>query len=239
MRWIALALACLALAGCESTQEKSAKLEREARRQKHALAADELKIARPSAVIKVLSAEVLSDSEGTAVVVTVRNTSATAQSQVPLAFTVRGAGGATVASNAAPGLARSLTSIPVVGAHALATWIDDQVQPTATPSSATAEAGEGTPLRGTPPDVLVTSHAVSEEGGVETVQGTVSNRSSTPQREVVVDAVASAGGRPVAAGRAVIASLAADSSGSFQIFLLGSAAKGAKVLVTTAPATLG
>lgn len=239
MRWLALALACLALAGCESTQEKSAKLEREARRQKRALAADELKITRPSAVIKVLSAEILSDSEGSAVVVTVRNTSATPQAEVPLAFTVHGTGGTTVASNATPGLARSLTSIPLVGAHEEATWIDDQVQPTSAPSSATAEAGEGTPLRSTPPRVLVTSHTVAEEGGVATVQGTVANRSPIPQREVVIDAVASAGGRPVAAGRAVLASLGANSSSSFQIFLLGSAAKGATIAVTTAPTTVG
>jgi hypothetical protein len=57
-----------------------------------------------------------------------------------------------------------------------------------------------------------------EEGSVE---GTLTNGSGTAQSELVIYAVAKRGSRVVAAGRAVLASVAAGASVPFQVFFVG------------------
>ena len=74
---LGLAAGAAALAGCETTAEKSAQLEKQA-----LIAAAEppsahgLTITHPSRAVRVLSTALVSSREGTAVVVTLRNTSA-------------------------------------------------------------------------------------------------------------------------------------------------------------------
>ena len=242
MRWAALALAGLALTGCETTQEKSARLERAALHRAGAspLGSSGLKIARASTDVTVLASSVVHSREGTAVAITLRNRSATAQREVPLLVTVRGAGGATLSSNSTPGLARSLVCAGYVPAHGQTSWVDDQVQVSATPTSVTAEVGEGKAATGTAPRIVIGAHHLGEEpGGIAFVQGALSNRSAITQRELVVYALASKGGRIVAAGRAVLPVLAGGASSSFQIFLVGSGARGAALQLSAPPSTLG
>ena len=234
-------LAALALTGCETTQERSAKLERTALRvaaQKHH-AEQVLDVTEPSAVIKVVSSAVVHNSEGTAVAVLLRNDSATAQREVPLAVKVLAADGATLYTNETPGLSTSLRRVALIPAHGQATWVDDQVQTTGTPSSASAEAGEGT-RAGAAPQIVLSGQRLGEEaGGIGVVTGTVANHSTIAQHELLIDATASAGGRVLAAGRALITSLAPGASSSFQIFLIGSAPKGATLTVSAPPTTFG
>jgi hypothetical protein len=242
MRWAALAFACLALTGCETTQEKSAKLERAALATQRAEPARSagLKIARPSRVIKVVSTAIVANSEGAAAVVVLRNDSATAQTQVPLAITVRGNGGSTVYTNTAPGLAPTLTAVALVPAHGQATWIDDQVQAASTPTSVTAQVGEGKPAHGAPPQIAIASSQLGEEpGGIPVLKGTVVNRSTLAQRELAVYSVLSVAGRVKAAGRAVLASLAPGASSPFAIYLIGSAPHGAHLELTVPPTVTG
>lgn len=226
------AVVALALAGCESSQEKSAQLERLAKLHATRITQSEVTVTRPSKRVEVAATSVLSTSEGAAAIVTLRNTSATALADLPIVITVRDAGGASVYSNRAPGAAHTLVSTAVIPAHGTLTWVDDQVQSSGgAPASLAAEVGEGTPASGAIPQITV-SGAHLTEGGAE---GSVTNRSEVTQDELVVDAIARRGGRVVAAGRAVLPQLAAGATARFQIFFVGSPA-GAGLQVS-APAT--
>lgn len=144
----ALALAGLAaaLSGCESTQEKSAHLEAAAKREKaehpEASSRHGLSIAHASTQAHVTGATVVRDSEGAAAAVTVANDSPHTLTAVPIAITVRDAGGRIVYQNNTPGLESALTEVPSIPAHGTVTWVDDQVS--ATGESAESAAGKPT-----------------------------------------------------------------------------------------------
>jgi len=233
VRWMVLALAALALAGCETTQEKSARLERAALGNKSSgpLSSKGLSIAHPSTSIKVQSAVAVHDSEGAAIVVTLRNKGAKAQKEVPLL--VR----AGSYSNNAQGLSPSLVRAALVPAHGQTVWIDDQIQPSEATGAVTATAGEGAPAPAAPPQIVLGAHRLeTEPGGGTVVHGTVTNRSAISQKELVVYVVASRGGKVGAAGRAVLTSLAAGASSPFEVFLIGRPA-GTKLELAAPPTT--
>ncbi|MHB8531834.1 MAG: hypothetical protein ACYDC2_03845 [Solirubrobacteraceae bacterium] len=236
----AAAVLTLALSACETTQEKSARLEKVALA--HGVtsgkAAKGLTIARPSTILKVLSTGIVHSTEGTAVAVTVRNTSAKAQQQVPLAITVRDGRGGSLYSNAAPGIAPSLTSIGYVPAHGQAQWVDDQVQAAGTPASVTAEVGEGQPASGPPPQLRLSHQTPVTEAGGSQIHGHVTNASPVEQRELVVDALATRGGKLLAAGRAVLAHLGPGMTSNFEVLLIGAPPAGATVRIDLQPARL-
>jgi hypothetical protein len=211
----------LGLSACESTQEKSARLERQA---KHvALGQRGLQIAKASTVVKVLSATVVRDSEGAAVAVTVRNDSGRALRELPLAVTVRGTSGQVLYENNAAGLESALVSIPSLAAHGTLTWVDDQVPANGEPTTATAEVGEARKPAGPPPAIAISGlHPVEDPNNGAGAGGTVSNRSGVAQTNLPVFVIALRGGRVVAAARAVLPSLGPHSSLRFQAFLVGS-----------------
>jgi hypothetical protein len=240
VRLTALVLVALALSACESNQERSAKLRKTQEReevaavQRRALAARALNIARASTKVHVISTAVVKGSEGTAAVVTLRNVSSTPLSDVPIQIDVKDAHGASVYKNDIPGLSSTLVSIALLPAHALLTWIDDQVQATGTPASVSAEVGEGTPSPARIPQLSVQgAHLAAGQGGE--LEGSLVNRSQVAQQELVIDAVARRAGRVLAAGRAVLAQATAGSSTPFQIFFVGDPS-GAQLEVS-APAT--
>lgn len=223
-KWPPLALAAIACAiatgGCESTQEKSAQLEREAKRV--TLAQKGLSIARESSVVTVLGATVAHDSEGAAVAVTLRNDSGKTLRAVPLAITVTGAGGQMLFENNAAGLEAALTSVPSLPAHGTVTWVDDQVPPNGEPAKASAKVGEAPAVSGSPPPISVTGvHPINDPTNGPGAAGRVSNRSGVAQRNLAVFVVGRRGGRIAAAGRAVLPALGAHASLPFQVFLIG------------------
>lgn len=230
-----MALVALALTGCETTQDKSAKLERAAHAKAVAQNAQVLKIATASRTIKVTSATALHTSEGTAAAVTLSN-AGPAQREVPLLISIAQSGGPAV-TNSEPGLARSLTTAAYVPAHGTAVWVDDQLTLSGAPGAVKATAGEGKTASGAAPKIEVVSHRVEKEAGGEAVTGTISNRSQVAQHELPVYAVATRGGRTVAAGRGVVNSLAPGASGKFEIFLVGTSAQGAKLTLIAPPST--
>jgi hypothetical protein len=238
VRWIALALVAFALSGCESSQEKSAKLERQAKLHPVAAQTPGLSIARTSRDVKVLSATVLGGSEGDAVVVKLENTSSHALANVPLQITVRDSAGASVYTNTAAGLGHTLISAPLLGPHGQLVWVDDQVQASGrTAASVTARAWEAPSASGALPRISV--HAVKPfEDQVNGVgaEGEVVNGSQITQKELVVYAVASKGGRIVAAGRAILPQ-APPGATRFQVFFVGEP-KGASLQVAAPPTTL-
>ena len=242
MRRAALALLALALTGCETTAQKSAKLERVAKQLQASEAAKNgpakrgLSITKQSRSVQVLAASVLHSPEGNAVVLTLHNTSARSLSDVPIAITVYDAHGAPLYTNSEPGLSAALVSAPLLRGHATTIWIDDQISTAATPASVRAKVGEGSPARATAISRLTVEGAhLSEATGGEAVEGSVVNHSPVAQREVVVNALARRGGKIVAAGRAVLPQVAgAGAATHFQLYLIGDP-RGARLVFSAAP----
>jgi len=238
VRWVAaLVLATLALSGCETTAEESAKLERQAKREQAehpALTQKGLSIAHASTQVKVLSASVVRSSEGAAAAVSVRNAAARALRSVPIAITVRDAHGRTLFQNNAPGLEAALTQVSSLPPHGSVTWVDDQIPQAGAPASVSAIIGVAPAASGPEPRIEVESLRLSEASSGEAA-GTVRNRSNVTQQKLVVYVTARRAGSIVAAGRAVLAEVAAGASVPFQAFLVGAPA-GAK-LQASAPAT--
>jgi hypothetical protein len=239
VRRTAIALVALALTGCSTSAEKSAKLERQAKLlAAHAPPPPQgLSITRESSNVKVLHASVLSSSEGSAVSVTLRNVSSHALLSVPIAITVKDAGGRTIFQNNAPGIEAALTSIASLAAHREATWVDDQIPPSPQPASVSVRVGEasapGRPL----PRIEIEGLHSSEESASQAA-GTVSNRSNVAQRELIVYVLARRAGEVVAAGRAVLPEVAPGASAQFQVLFVGSA-NGASLLASAPPTTFG
>jgi hypothetical protein len=237
-----LSLASIAVAlsvgggACESTQQESARLERQAKRTTPAR--DGLRIARPSRLVKVLAATVVRDSEGAAVAVTVHNDSGTALRGVPVAIAVHAADGRTVFENDSPGLEAALVSVPSLPAHATLTWVDDQAPVDGEPSKVAAKVGEAPAVSALPQIAISGLHAIDDPDNGPGAAGTVRNRSRVAQTDLVVFVVARRGGRVLAAARAVLPSLPAGASASFQAFLVGDP-RGARLEASAPAGTLG
>jgi hypothetical protein len=233
----ALALLAFSLTGCETTAEKSAKLEKAAKRIAPAQQQG-LSIARESSVVKVQSATLVRGAEGTAAVLALHNSSAKAIREVPISISLKDANGTAVYTNAAPGLAKTLTSLALLPAHGDGVWIDDQI-PGTSAKSLTTKVGEGTAVSGAAPRLAIGETQLTKDpSGAATVEGTIKNSSSTAQSEVIVYALARKGGRVLAAGRAVLASLAPGASAPFQAFFVGNPA-GAHLQLSAPPTALG
>jgi hypothetical protein len=235
----AVLMLALALGGCESSQEKSAQLEKQAKLAKaaHPVQAPKgLSIAHASSAVKVVATRSVHSSEGTAVVVTLRNVSTHALRDVPIAITVKGAGGSTLYQNDTAGLEAALTTVSLLRAGAQFEWIDDQVQAAEAPASVSALVGEAPQAPATVPQLALAGVHADEEGGSSGMAGTVHNDSAVTQRELVVYGTARRGGRIVAAGRAVLSRVAAPGSTPFQVLFIGSAS-GAHVEASAPPST--
>lgn len=216
----ALVLLALALGGCETSAEKSAKLEKVAKLEAREAAKHRpkgLAITHASKLAHVTSTAVLHTSEGTAAIVSIRNTSAHALRNVPLEIAVKDAHGTIVYTNTAPGLVGTLVTIPLLPAHTTSTWIDDQVQPSAAATAVGAKVGEGQRTGGAIPRLTVTGAQV-HEGEIE---ASVVNHSASEQLEAVVYLLGRRNGRIVAAGRAVVAQIPSGGSTPFQLFPIG------------------
>ena len=135
---ISLALAC---SGCQSTAEKSAELERRAKHEK--LALQGVSVTRESPSVRVVASTVVRSREGTAVVVELRNTSSHTLENAPIEITVRDGKGGVLFQNNAPGEDPSLTKVSLLAPGDVTVWVDDQVQVTGTPVTASAKVGEG------------------------------------------------------------------------------------------------
>jgi hypothetical protein len=235
-------LAALALTGCETNQERSAKLEKLAKAhesQRGSHRPHGVSITAQSTRVRVGATTVLHTSEGAAAIVTLRNLSNEPLRDVPLQITVKDVQGASVYTNELPGLAAGLVSASLIPAHGTITWIDDQVQAAGTPASVSVRIGEGTPApRPLPPIEVNGAHLFEDPSNGLGAEGTVFNRSSVSQQELIVYAVARSGGRIVAAGRAVLPTVAAGASARFQLFFIGDP-QGARLEVSAPATTFG
>jgi len=225
-------LLILFAAGCESTQDKSSALAKQAVPLKEQQG---VTVAQANPDVRVLGTTVITDANGSAVVVRMRNTSSRPQANVPIAVDVTDASGKTVFTNATPGLERTLTHAALIPARSEAFWVNDQVFATQPPRKASAKVG---PAQGTAPatDPVRVSQVRLKDDSVNglAATGVVTNSGGSDQRRVLLTAVARRGGRIVAAGRGVVAKVRAGKRARFQIFFIGSP-KGADVAVVAEP----
>jgi hypothetical protein len=242
---VPVALAALALAGCESSQEKNAKLEKAAKPleaaalAKRAAAERAQRITHPSKKVAVRGVTLLHSSEGLAAVVTLHNNSATALREVPVKVTVTDAAGRQLYTNATPGQAALLVSAAFIPAHGTLQWIDDQIPPQPGAAKASALAGEAPAASGKAPMLTVRgAHQIEDPSSGPGAEGQILNGSTVSQHELVVYAVAERGGKIVAAGRAVLPEATANGSTRFQLFFIGEP-HGAQLAVRAPPTTLG
>jgi hypothetical protein len=236
-----LVLVAVALGGCETTAEKSARLEKAAKARSGAprTRAAQSSIKRESTKIRVSSASLVHSAEGNAAIVTMHNASPTPLRNIPIQITVRDARGGSIYTNNGAGLAASLISAPLVPAHGTLTWIDDQVQTAGTGVSVSARVGEGEAVTGAIPALVVQAAPLSEEptSGPD-VEGSVVNHSPISQHELVIYALARRAGKIVAAGRGVIPQATAGASTHFQVFFIGDP-RGAQLQVSAPVTTFG
>jgi hypothetical protein len=221
MRWLLVPLAALALAGCESTQAKSARLEKSAQAAK---VEKGLVVSKDAAEIEVRSSTVLQDANGAAIVVELHNGSAGALLSLPISTTVEDAGHQPIYTNDAPGLDASLVAVPALAAGETLAWVNDQVTLAGEGKAVVARVGAGgKPGPASLPRMEISGlKTAADSGGAgTTIVGTVANRSDVAQKRLVVFAVARKRGRIVSAGRAIVEELAPGRSATFSAFPIG------------------
>ena len=231
----ALAAAALTVVatGCQSTQSKSAEI---AAALGPVRAEKGLKITEESKDVKVLDTTLLSDENGTAVVVEVENETDQTLVNVPLEIDVVDEKGKSVYTNTTPGLEPALTSIPILGPNQKLDWVHNQVLPAGVPDDVEVRVGaDATPYDGEIPDIEV------EEPGIENdpVSGVNAsalaiNKTGEDQDRLLLFGVARQGDEIVAAGRGAIEKLKADRQRFYHVYFIGDP-KSAEVTIESFP----
>ncbi len=237
---VTLALAGVALvsAGCESTQDKSARIGAELGPVQQE---EGLKITKESSDVKVLDSTLLTDRVGSAVVVELRNESDRDLIEVPIAIDVLDAKGKSVYRNDLPGLEPALTAVPFIPAGGEVAWVNDQILATGKPAKVEARVGASDEsYSGEQPQVSVSEPKL--EGDPYTgvaAAGEVVNESGEDIPRLLLYGVAREGDRIVAAGRGAIEHFKADSKPvAYNIYFIGDP-RGADLVVTEFPTLPG
>lgn len=229
-----------ATAGCESTRAQAEKFVQEGGR---AFTARGLRVRAANRDVQLLERAVVSDANGTAAVVVLKNRGARALADVPIALAVKDARGKVLWRNDAPGLEPGLTHAALLAPGETVTWVNDQVLLAggARPASLGTKAGAGEPAPATASRLAIDVEGARLEGdptsGVTAVARAV-NRTDVDQHALVIAAVARRGGRLVAAGRAIVPQLKARGHETFQVFFVGDP-RGAELSFDAQPSTLG
>lgn len=227
---LGLAGAAALLAGCQSTQSKSAELAAQAGDPSKEQG---LEIDRKSRDVKVTGTAVVSDPNGAAAIVELKNTSKKTLVNVPIAIDVR-KGGKSVFANDAPGLESSLVSVAVLKPGESLTWVNDQVFAAGPKVHVKVGATDERP----PAELPEIDVGPPRVGGDPTsgfaIEGKVTNRSDLLQRKLVLYAVARKDGKVVAAGRGQVERLKSHAAAGYQIFFIGNP-EGARVELAAPP----
>jgi hypothetical protein len=217
--------ALLCMTGCESTQSKSARLAKQA----GGLAREGgVVVTRQNRSIEVVSTKALQDANGTAVVVALRNSAKSTLAKLPISVEVKGRGGKSLFANDAPGLETSLVQVPVIRPGHTLLWVNDQVSAAGRPAAVDAKVGQArAQAPATLPRIRVSGVKLREDpvDGLQAV-GVVSNKSAIQQNRLVIFGVSRKGGRPVAAGRALVNRLKPHARARFQMFFIGDPRRG-------------
>jgi len=233
---LAVLASLVLLTGCESTKSKSARLELEG---EDLVKTEKVDIGSANKQIDIVDKTVLTDVNGTAVAVVMKNDSQGGLADAKISVDVKGANGKSVYRNDQSGVETSLIQVPVVAAGGEVIWVNDQVIPTGKPKSVDVTVGEAKQLPDELPEIEVSEPEMKTDptSGIEAV-GTVTNKSDIEQIDIVLYAIARKGGKIVAAGRGQIANLKTDGKpASYHIFFIGNPT-GADVTVVAPPVTL-
>ena len=231
---VALALVPLALAGCESSQDKSARLAKTAGKLRHEKG---VVVTARNPDVAVLRTAVIEDGYGTAAAVQLRLKAGRPQAAMPISFELRDGAGKRAYANDLPGLAPSLTHVPLLRPGPPVWWVDDQVQVKGARRVA-ARVGKATaPAPADAPQLAAAHLRLEHDTSGAFTHGMLRNRSAVEQRQLTIYAVAQRGGRVVAAGRAGIERLKARATAPFRIFWIGEP-KGAKISIFAPPTVL-
>lgn len=235
---LALAGVALVATGCESTQDKSAKIAAELGPVKQEKG---LKITRQSKDVEVVSSTLLSDQNGSAVVVRLRNKSDQDLVGVPIAIDVLDAKGKSVYRNDIPGIEPALAAVPFIPAGGETEWVHDQIISTGKPAKVEVKVGEGgEAFKGPQPKVAVSDPKIEGDpySGL-LAGGNVENESGEDLERLLLYAVATKGGRIVAAGRGAIEPFKAKPKPvPYNIYFIGDPS-GAEVKVSQFPTLPG
>jgi hypothetical protein len=232
-------LAAASLAACQSTQDRSAELE-EAGATK-LLSESGVEIEKESTEVKPTSTSLLTDANGSAVVVDLHNSSDRDLVNVPILVKVLDAKGKSVYENDIPGIEPALATVPYVPAGGDVEWVNDQVLASGKPKSVAVKVGASSDsYSGQLPDIEVSKPTIEGDpsSGIEAT-GTVVNRTGEDQGRLLLYAVGRKGGKVVAAGRGAIEHLKAGTKPlHYDIFFIGDPT-GADLEVTQFPALPG
>lgn len=230
-------LATALLAGCTTTQERSAAMSSEA---SEAAQAKRFVVGRTNRDVAVDGVKRLEGEDGaTAIVVRIRNRSGKAQALVPIGVDLWDARKGSLYSNRVDGLDPALNNVPVAP-PGVSYWVNNQLPAT---RPARMQVRIGTARGEVPPSLpqlKIARVKLGEDAGVFTARGVVRNRSAVEQRKLTIFAVATKGDRIVAGGRAVVERLAAKGGRAqrFSIYFTGDPS-GAKLHVFAPPSILG
>jgi hypothetical protein len=223
---------------CESTEQESAKLNKEGDQLVAGQGA--LRLGAANHRVSVSDVTLVTSTERAAVAV--RLTARSPQVDIPVLVDVAGPNNKSLYSNATGGLEASLqrASLPRTGQPEW--WVDDQVLlPRGTASGSAkvkVQVGSASARHSAPPPTVLTATGVhlGQQNGIGTVSGRIVGRFPNAHSKVPVFAVAVRGEKVVAAGRAIVSPPSARGEQvTFQIFLIGNPA-GAKLQLSVAPA---
>ncbi|MCB0863246.1 MAG: hypothetical protein KDB66_08550 [Solirubrobacterales bacterium] len=230
-------LLALVVSGCESTQSRSAKLESEGADLVHRKTFD---VGAENRQIDVVEKVVLTDVNGSAVAVVLKNNGTDGLSDAPISVNVKDAKGKSVFRNNLAGTEFSLLHVPVVKPKSEVFWVHDQILAVGgKPSSVDVTVGEAKPLPADIPEIQVSPPRLQRDpvSGLE-VTGTAVNKSDVEQSDLILYAIGRKNGKIVAAGRGLIPKLKTDGTpASYHIFFIGNPT-GADISVIAPPVTL-
>jgi len=225
------------LAACQSSQDKSAELA------KHGATALKeqpgLKLGGTNQSVKVVGSFIVGTPQGYAVVVTLQNTGSQPLADVPIAINVMDSKGKKVFTNTTPGLQKSLQSMPVLEPGPPQDWVNDQIFATGKPTKVQVKVGtsKAQVTQTTDPKAIdVSPPKLSNQSTIgPEANGTLTNKTSTEQNQVLLYEVARKGGKIVAAGRGGVKKVkTGGKKANYHIFFKGNPT-GADITVTAFP----
>lgn len=234
-----MTFAVAGLTACQSTQSRSAELEEEGA--DVLLAGSGLKIEKESTDVKVTSTTLLTDSNGSAVVVGLHNSSDKNLVNVPILIEVLDAKGKSLYGNDIPGIEPALAAVPFIPAGGDVEWVNDQILAGGKPKTVKVKLGASADsYAGELPDIEVSPATIEGDpvSGLEAT-GSVVNKTGEEQERLLLYGIARKGDKVVAVGRGAIEHMKATTKPlHYDIFFIGNPT-GAQVEVTQFPTLPG
>jgi len=224
-------LGALVVTGCESTQDKAARVQKQ-NEIKMKIAAQPLTVPTVDRRIKVTGTTVLRGKDTDAVVVAVVNTTSKPIADLPIAVKILNGAGKVVLTNTAPGTDHWLNHIPLLRPGQTFYWVNDQLDPLPSARKATVRIGPGVTVARPYKDAQLLKIKIFEDPvSGAALTGKASGSAPVLQERVVIFSVGKQGGRIVSAGRGVLEKLLPNRGkpAGFTIFYVGANPKSVSV----------